>query len=313
MNEQTDTTLALREKRRQEMAETEFTRGTQGGALMQPRNGRELLDMANTLAGSGTMIKDMYRNNPGDCMGLIMICQPYGFNPFMVSWKTYKASKGADAPISFESQLVNAMVNMSAPVKGRLRYHYEGEGEKMTCRVVGIDRETGEEIDYVSPEFGKIPTKNSPLWKADPQQQLGYYSARAWCRRHFPELLLGVYTREEIDEAPSIRDVTPKETAFTKLVNKARTAADAPARAPENAQDGDTIDGQAHDAPDTQPALSDEEISAGAFPGADAFDHGVSAFEEGRPETDCPYDVSEARQEAIDWIGGYRQARRAKG
>lgn len=306
--------VVTREKRRQELEETQFSTGTQGGALMQPHNGKELMDMANMMSASGQMVRDFYRGNPGDCAALIMICQPYGFNPFMVSWKTYKASKNADAPVSFEGQLVNAMVNQSAPIKGRLRYKYENEGKpELTCTVTGIDRETGDEITYTSPMLKDIPVKNSPLWKGDPQQQLGYYSARAWARRHFPELLLGVYTREEIEEAP-IRDVTPKEGGFASLAKSARSAPDAAAEATGGRTEPEVAEAEVL-TPESEDGAPTEDFSDidtdGAFPGSDEFDKGVAAFQEGKPISDCPYDMIEAKQEAIDWLGGWKQAKEA--
>ena len=319
--------LILREKRRQELGETTFNTGAQGGALMQPRNGKELMDMANMMAGCGTMVRDFYRGSPGDCAALIMICQPYGFNPYQVSWKTYKASKSADAPVSFEGQLVNAMLNMSAPVKGRLKYRYENEGtDNLTCTVIGIDKETGEEITYTSPPIKQIPVKNSPLWKGDPQQQLGYYSARAWARRHFPELLLGVYTREEIEEAPKMRDVSPAAAGgWAQQAMEARgevmpdperdEPADDTARDPddiEDAQMADEVD------PDEDVGGFEDEVATHwtadvdpdeGNPGSEAWDAGMDAFKQGAPLTDCPHeDDMEAAQ---DWMGGYVGARRA--
>lgn len=309
MNDQTKTDIVTREKRRQELEATNFAHSTQGGALMQPSNGRELMDMANMMAQSGQMVRDFYRGNPGDCAGLIMICQPYGFNPFMVSWKTYKASKSADAPVSFEGQLVNAMVNMSAPVRGRLKYTYDGEGPTRRCTVTGIDRETGEEITYTSPMLKDIPVKNSPLWKADPDQQLGYYSARSWARRHFPELLLGVYTREEIEEAP-MRDVTPKPGGFADLASRAKKAQEPP-----EPEDADVVPADEEEAV-SEPESGAEDVSQDfdqvdtttAFPGSDEWDEGVTAFKEGKPITSCPYQG----EQQIDWLGGWSGAKKAQ-
>ncbi|MDE4303581.1 recombinase RecT [Phaeobacter gallaeciensis] len=300
-----NTQIDLREKRRQELGETQFSTNAQGGALMQPRNGKELMDMANMMSSSGSMIREFYRGNPGDCAALIMICQPYGFNPFMVSWKTYKASKNADAPISFEGQLVNAMVNQSAPVKGRLKYTYDGEGQTRRCTVVGIDKETGEEITYTSPQIKDIPVKNSPSWKGDPDQQLGYYSARAWARRHFPELLLGVYTREEIEEAPRPpRDVTPREAkpgGFAARAQAARQqaepgdaqdATDAAEAPTSDEQHTDTLDGEV--LPDAnEDAAPDEQQGqerGGTPERSFEYDEGATAFRQGKTMTECPYD-----------------------
>ncbi|UWQ30216.1 recombinase RecT [Leisingera sp. M523] len=317
--------LVLRERRRQELGETQFATNAQGGALMQPRNGKELMDMANMMATSGSMIRDFYRESPGDCAALIMICQPYGFNPFMVSWKTYKASKNADAPISFEGQLVNAMVNQSAPIKGRLKYSYDGEGPTRRCTVVGIDREIGEEITYTTPELKSIPTKNSPLWKGDPDQQLGYFAARSWARRHFPELLLGVYTREEIEEVPRVpRDVTPAEAkpgGFAAMAQRARQqkeepedAMDLEAEADEQAApiegeilpDDDESDPEASE--ETQAPEGQEQEQSGPF----EFDVGFTAFQQGKAAADCPYAEDDLEHRA-PWIAGWKCAQREEG
>lgn len=297
-----------REQRRQELEQTNFSTNQQGGALMQPRNGKELMDMANMMSGAGQMVRDFYRGNPGDCAALIMICQPYGMNPFMVSWKTYKASKGQDAPISFEGQLVNAMVNQSAPVKGRLKYHYEGEIEDGTrrCTVTGIDREDGSEITYTSPMLKDIKIKNSPLWKADPDQQLGYFSARSWARRHFPELLLGVYTREEIEEAP-VRDITPKEGGFAAKAKAARPEPPAPEpEEPETIEDAEVLPPESDDQPaeDDQPTQHD-----GPDPDQTSFEYseGRTAAENGMGLNDCPYEMG--TQLWVDWAAGWNSVK----
>lgn len=314
MTDQTKTDLVTRERRRAELGETNFSAGTQGGALMQPRNGKELMDMANMMAASGQMVRDFYRGNPGDCAGLIMICQPYGFNPFMVSWKTYKASKSADAPVSFEGQLVNAMVNMSAPIKGRLRYEYDGEGPTRRCTVSGTDRETGDDITYTTPMFKDITVKNSPLWKNDPDQQLGYYAARSWARRHFPELLLGVYTREEIEEAPP-RDITPRAAPSGPNL-ASRLAA---AQTEDISQDPeDHVEPEIEDAQEVEPHWTEGVDTTGAFPGSDAWTEGEKAFRAGMKRTMCPHDPNDPdfdskseTERAAEWLGGFDQARRA--
>lgn len=298
--------IDLRERRRQEMSEASFATNAQGGAVMLPRNGKELMDFANLMSSSGAMVRDFYRGNPGDCAALIMICQPYGFNPFLVSWKTYKASKNADAPISFEGQLVNAMVNMSAPVKGRLKYEYEGEDAERTCTVIGIERETGAALTYTSPPIGKIAVKNSPLWKSDPDQQLAYFSARAWARRHFPELLLGIYARDELDEQ-GIRDITPKESPTERLKRitqqsageAAGSASDDPA--PDDTEEAEIAPTEAEDggAEAELPLPPGEDV-------ANAYMAGQQAWIENFPDRDdCPHKDGPLRDA---WLEGYDKA-----
>lgn len=220
-----------------------------------------------------------------------------------MSWKTYKAAKGQDAPISFEAQLVNAMVNTAAPIKGRLKYSYSGEGATRRCKVVGKERETGEELEYETPEIGKIKVKNSPLWQNDPDQQLGYFAARSWARRHFPEMLLGVYARDEIDEARGpdrARDVTPQDYQPLAEKLKAMQQPQEPQSAPETAEE-----------PEPQAEVEEAEVvgpdaSQGA-PGSAEYDEGVRAFQNGAAYEDNPHEGTAAD----DWAAGFAGAQRA--
>lgn len=299
-------TELTRDERRAEMAETTY----QSGNLFQPKNGRELIEMANVLSQSGTMISPIYRNKTGDCAGLIALCAPYGFNPIQVSWKTYKASKNDDAPIAFEAQLVNAMVNMSAPIKGKLKYEYSGEGDSRQCKVVGIDRETGEDLIYATPPKGAIKIQNSPLWKSDPDQQLGYYAARSWARRHFPEMLLGVYSADEIDvDRQPMRDVTPRETLQERLERQAsediRSDIDqTPEVKPEDvSQDVDEAE-----------VVGITAMPQNGFPGSDEFTEGAKAFEDETGYEDNPYAGEGGDQtKANDWAAGWNGAWDAAG
>lgn len=288
-----------RAQRRTEMAETTF----QGGNLFRPTNGRELMDMANVLSQSGTMISPIYRGKAGDCAGLIALCAPYGFNPIQVSWKTYKASKSEDAPIAFEAQLVNAMVNQSAPIRGKLRYEYTGEGPTRRCKVIGEERETGAELIYQTPEIQSIKVQNSPLWKSDPDQQLGYFAARSWARRHFPEMLLGVYSADEIEvERRPMRDVTPRESLQDRLAREQAEIDQRPAEEPEEASQ------------DVQDAVvvgivPDPE---NGFPGSDEFTDGAKAYADGYGYDGNPYTGADGdQQKADDWAGGWRGAAEA--
>lgn len=204
-----DKTLVLREKRRAELAEVGF----ESANLFAPKSGRELMDLANMMSTAGNLIAPMYRERPGDCLGLIAMMRPFGINPMLASWKTYRTK--ADGPVAFEAQLVMAMINASAPLRGRLRFDYEGEGQNRVCIAYGTERETGDRLEYRSPPLGQIGTKNSPLWKSEPDQQLAYYSGRAFARRFFPELLMGIIAVDEAEDMPqrgpdAARDVTPK-------------------------------------------------------------------------------------------------------
>lgn len=219
MNTQTMTDIQVqdraRDKRRAELRE--MTLDGNPAELMIPTSGTDLQDKANIMAQSGLMVKELFRDKPGICAGFILMCAPYRINPFQASWKCYQV-KG-DAPLAFEAQLIMAMINVAAPIAGRLKFAFDGEGPMRACIVTAIDRDSGEVLEYRSPAIKDIKIKNSPLWVNDPDQQLCYFSGRGFARRHYPEILLGVYDRDELDQEPRPpRDVTPQDKQAARQI-----------------------------------------------------------------------------------------------
>ena len=185
----------------------------QKGAKVTPSNMHEVVEFAKIMCKADIALPQHLRGNVGACLAVAMQAMDWEMSPFAVAAKSYVV-KGA---IAYEAQLIAAVVNTRSGIDGRLKYSYDGEGDGMTCTVTG--RLDGEEYNYTSPPIGAITTKNSPLWKADPQQQLGYYSSRSWARRYTPEVILGVYDR---DEAQSMKDVTPDKPSIAARLEKAQ-------------------------------------------------------------------------------------------
>ena len=56
--------------------------------------------------------------------------------------------------------------------------------------------------------------RNSPLWATDPKQQLAYLAVKRWTRLYSPDVILGVYTPDELNEGNrEARDITPAAAA----------------------------------------------------------------------------------------------------
>ncbi len=184
------------------------------GAKIAPQNLGEVVKFAEVMCRADIALPQHLRGNAGACMAVAMQALEWQMSPFAVASKSYAVG----GRIAYEAQLIAAVVNTRSGIKGRLRYSYEGEGQSLTCTVMGIL--DGDECVYTSPPMGSITTKNSPLWKSDPQQQLGYFAARSWARRHCPEVILGVYDRDEAEEfrgPDNARDVTPKASLSARL------------------------------------------------------------------------------------------------
>ncbi len=178
-------------------------------------NAGEAMEMAKLLAISGVAVPKHLRGNPGACLAIVIQSIEWRLSPYAVANKSYSVNDR----LAYESQLIQAVILQRAPIIGRFKVEYDGEGPSRRCRVWAKLKDTGEIVEYTSPTIATIPVKNSPLWKGDPDQQLFYYSGRALCRRHFPDVLLGVYAREELDERDpeDARDITPTRSLSDKL------------------------------------------------------------------------------------------------
>lgn len=177
--------------------------GRLGGVGFQ--NMTEIMEFAKLMSIADIGVRKHLRNKPGACLAVTMQAVEWGMSPWHVANKSY----GVNDQIAYESQLLHAVVLARAPIEGRTKVEYLGEGADRQCRVWVVLRDTdGEIVEYTSPKVGKINPKNSPLWKSDEDQQLFYYSVRAMARRHFPDVLMGVYADDELPSSPT-RDITP--------------------------------------------------------------------------------------------------------
>ncbi len=185
-----------------------------GGFAVTPQTLNDVVEFAKFMCQSNAGIPSYLRGNGADCAAIIMQALKWGFDPFSVAQKSYKVKD----VLAYEAQLIAAVINARSGIKGRLKYQFEGTGDDLTCTVTGML--DGDECVYTSPRVGNITTKNSPLWKTDPQQQLGYYSSRNWARRHCPEVILGAYDRDEAEEfrgPDNARDITPQPSVMQRL------------------------------------------------------------------------------------------------
>lgn len=155
----------------------------------------QIMEFAKVMSIASVAIPKHLRENPGACLAVAIQASEWEMSPFSVANKSYVVNDR----IAYEAQLINAVILRRAPIVGRFKISYSGEGETRKCKVAAKLTD-GDLVEYESPTFKTIPVKNSPLWKGDPDQQLFYYSSRAMCRRHFPDVLLGVYAVDELQD-----------------------------------------------------------------------------------------------------------------
>lgn len=159
--------------------------------LLEDQNFDKLWRMAEALANSALSIPRELKGNVGDCLAIVTQAMIWGLNPFSVAQKAHVIN----GKLGYEAQLVNAVVMQSGAIVGS--FHYEHQGD--ACRVGAVLR--GEQ----SITWGEwlaastVTTKNSPLWKTNPKQQMGYLQVKNWGRSYAPGAILGVYSVDELE------------------------------------------------------------------------------------------------------------------
>lgn len=156
----------------------------------------KMMRMAEQMASARVSIPEHLRGNIGDCLAIITQAMLWNMNPFAVAQKTHIVS----GRLGYEAQLVNAVVQNSGAVRGAPSYEYRGEGNALECRVGFVLRGNSAETWNEWLKISDVTTKNSPLWKTNPKQQLGYLQIKNWARAYTPGAILGVYTTDELEQ-----------------------------------------------------------------------------------------------------------------
>lgn len=171
--------------------------------------------------GTATVPKHL-QGNSADCMAVAMQAAQWQMNPFAVAQKTHLIN----GVLGYEAQLVNAVISRSGALASRFEYEWYGPWEKVigkfqirkgdkgeyrvpgwtladeegigiiiSARLHGEDKPR--ELDIL---LAQARVRNSTLWADDPRQQLAYLAVKRWSRLYCPDVILGVYTPDELED-----------------------------------------------------------------------------------------------------------------
>lgn len=195
---------------------------TTSGLVLHADNMDAMMRAAEMMAAGRATVPKHLQSNPSDCMAVIMQAMQWNMNPFVVAQKTHLVN----GQLGYEAQLVNAVVQSSGAITGRFHYEYKGQGSELECRVGAVIAGESEITWGEWLKMSDVTTKNSPLWKTNPRQQMGYLQVKNWTRAYTPGALLGVYTSDElVDVQPRERDITPRTAAEFAHAAKPQPAA----------------------------------------------------------------------------------------
>ncbi|UAN11860.1 recombinase RecT [Raoultella planticola] len=203
-------------------------------AIFSPEGINQLVRFAELMAQSRVTVPAHLAGKPADCMAVAMQAAQWGMNPFAVAQKTHVIN-GA---LGYEAQLVNAAITAMAPTKDRVHFEWFGPWENVIGKFIEKTNDKGKKYLVAgwsaADEKGcgvkiwatlkgeseprvldllltQAQVRNSTLWGSDPKQQLAYLGVKRWARLYCPDVILGVYTPDELQETtPRVeRDVTP--------------------------------------------------------------------------------------------------------
>jgi RecT family len=268
------------------------------------RNLSEMLEFGKMMATTTMGVPKHLRGEVGGCVRIVMQALEWRMSPFAVADKSYFVNDR----IAYESQLIHAVVESRAPLQKRLRFEFEGEGPTRLCIVNGWFKGESDPVIYRSPMFKDIPTKNSPLWKSDPDQQLCYYSVRAWSRRYCPDVLMGIYSKDELEDSGEFvgsekaKDITPKPSLAERLKGNKANGFNAAHVASETAK---TVE-QAKPIQQKPVETIDQETGEVAeFGVPDAYEAGQKARADGLSLDDMPAHIKQFPNLAEAYADGY--------
>lgn len=226
--------------------ETQVAKQAHGGAIQTANDTRYMIfnqpameqafKLAELMASSKAMVPQHLQGSTGDCMAILLQATRWGMDPFAVAQKTHTI-KGV---LGYEAQLINAVITANAPVTSRINYDWFGDWSKVVGKF--IVKKNGEGKEYRVPGWqlkdedglgirvwatikgedkprvlelllAQARTRNSTLWADDPKQQLAYLAVKRWARLHTPDVIMGVYTKDELEEREVNPDFTSKKTS----------------------------------------------------------------------------------------------------
>jgi hypothetical protein len=192
----------------------------------------KMMATARLMASSKVTIPQHLRNE-GDCLAVVLQGVQWGMNPFSIAQKTFLSP---DGKLSYEAQLINAVIVGTGAIQGQPSYEFIGDWNKVIGKVQERKSDKGGKY-YVAnwneqdedglgvivratlagetePRELQLLLKQcyprfSTQWATDPQQQICFAGVRKFARRYAPGAILGLYTPEELESVPAEIDVTP--------------------------------------------------------------------------------------------------------
>lgn len=161
--------------------------------------------MAKALAQS-SIVPDTFQGNSSNCLIAIEQAQRLNISPMMVMQNLY-VIYGRPA---WSSKFLIAMINCSGKFDQELQFEETNDANGKPFSCVAWTTRNGKRVDGMKIDMnmardeGWVDKKGSK-WKTLPQLMLRYRAASFFASLNCPEITLGIYTQEEVEEIGEVK------------------------------------------------------------------------------------------------------------
>lgn len=190
----------------------------------------ELRKRCERIAASG-LVPDHFAKNPRSIAIAIDMAKALGENEIMLMQQIHMVS----GKPGFAAQFMLSRLRRSGAIHGTVRYEITGKGDTLEVRAYVTDAQTGERIDGppASMEMAKAEgwTKN-PKYKSMPEGMLRKRAITFLVRDHYPDVLAGFHTVDELEDVSAARVVHATSKAVADINAALAAPIDVPAELP---------------------------------------------------------------------------------
>lgn len=223
--------------------------------LMDSARFEHLQRVARVFASS-KLVPKHFQGNEADCIIACQMAMRLDVDPMMLMQNTYIVSGNP----GMEAKLMIALMNSRGPFTGPVQFRLEGEGMKRKCFAYATHGKTGQQCEAeCSMELAKAERwidKDGSKWKTMPDLMLQYRSAAFLARLYCPEVLMGLKTKDELEDIGDVINVTPEAPLMMPKSVKEAASGDKSDEKTEETDDGEAVQEPAggqdsiHDEPD---------------------------------------------------------------
>lgn len=218
----------------------------------------EQMQRASNLFSKSGLVPQSFQNNPAACFVGLQLAGAIGCNPFMLFQGLYSIG----GKIGLEAKVAIAIANQKGVFESPITHEFTGEGTTRACTAKAVlaksKKEVSLTVDWATVEKEGWNKRNGSKWNTIPDQMFRYRSSMWLIRTYAPEVLMGLNSVEEIQDA-GIIDITPRaktiDKAFEEVAKEEKPAE------PEKAVEAETV----VEAPKTNPVV-DTILSYGIAP-----------------------------------------------